>query len=374
MTEPGRHGADAVTERGPGFLPAWDGPIIDCDVHANVASIETLLPYMGPLWEQWVGERRWAGPRSLAVTYPPNAPSTARSEWRPADGRVPASDVTLLQQHVLDPLNVERAIVNCYYAVDAVRHPDLASALASAINDWLLEEWLSRDSRLRASIVLPARDPAAMRAEIERVGGHPGFVQVLFPVRSDRLYGNRIFSPVYEAACELDLVIGLHWGGTPEGAPSPTGWPSWYVEEYAAEWQVYVAQLTSLIAEGTFQRFPSLRVAICEGGFTWFPIWGWRMNKEWRGLRRDVPWIAEPPSQLVREHVRFSVAPADCGTAMPEHLAMLVRWMESDEMLMYATDYPHSHDDDAVTALLEAMPTPMRPKLMADNARTWYRL
>jgi uncharacterized protein len=42
-------------------------------------------------------------------------------------------------------------------------------------------------------------------------------------------------------------------------------------------------------------------------------------------------------------------------------------------MLMFATDYPHSYDDD-VTALISAASPAMRPKLMAENAREWYRL
>ena len=40
---------------------------------------------------------------------------------------------------------------------------------------------------------------------------------------------------------------------------------------------------------------------------------------------------------------------------------------------MFATDYPHMHDDD-LGMLLDAMPESMRPKLMAESARQWYRL
>lgn len=154
--------------------------------------------------------------------------------------------------------------------------------MARTINNWIISEWLEKDSRLVASLVVPARDPEAAAKEIERVGDHPGFVQVMMPVRSERLYGQRIFFPVYEAMTRHNLVMGLHWGGTVEEAPSTSGFPSWYVEEYAAETQIYGAQLTSLIAEGVFQKFPTMRVSVLEGGFTWIPIWGWRMNAEWK--------------------------------------------------------------------------------------------
>jgi predicted TIM-barrel fold metal-dependent hydrolase len=277
----------------------------------------------------------------------------------------------LLRDHVLEPWSPDHAVLNCYYAIDSLRHPDWAAALAAAVNDWVKAEFLERDPRLVASIVVPARDPAAMVKEIERVGKDPRFVQVLMPVRSDRLYGQRIYHPVLEAIAEHDLVLGLHWGGMSEGPPSSTGWPSWYVEEYAAETQVFAAQIVSLVAEGVFQAFPNLRVSILEGGFTWLPAWGWRLNKEWKALRREIPWVNRLPLDIIRDHMRFSVAPTDAGS--PEALAQIVRWLGAEEILMFATDYPHMHDDD-VEMLLDAMPESMRPKMMAETAREWYRL
>jgi predicted TIM-barrel fold metal-dependent hydrolase len=349
----------------------WSGTVIDVDVHANVPSLAALDPYLEPVWKQFIHERGWKGPVGVTRTYPPRMPGYVRPEWKPDGDRVPASDVDLLREHILDPWNVDRAIVNCYYAIDSIRHPDLASAITRAVNDWLVNEWLDRDPRLRASLVIPPRSPADAIREVERVGDHPGFVQVLLPVRSDRLYGNRVWHPLYAAMVERDLVMGLHWGGSGEGAPSPSGWPSWYVEEYAAEMQAYTAQVTSVIAEGVFRSFPGLRMSVLEIGFAWLPGWGWRLDKDWKGLHREIPWLDKAPTSLIREHMRFSTAPIDAGP--PEDIARVLRWLDSEELLMFATDYPHEHDDD-LGAFLGAMPESMRPKVMAENARSWYRL
>jgi uncharacterized protein len=348
----------------------WAGPVIDCDVHANVASIETLFPYLAPVWIQQTQERGWTGPSGPRLSYPPGATTTARPEWKP-DGRPAASELSLLQQHILDPWDVDVAILNCYYGVDSLRHPDWAAALARAVNDWLIAEWLERDPRLRASLVIPARDPVAAAAEIDRVGGHPGFVQVLMPVRSERLYGQRIFYPIYEAMVRNDLVMGLHWGGTGEDAPSPAGYASWYVEQYAIETQLFGSQLTSLVWEGTFQKFPTLRVSMLESGFAWLPMWGWTMNKKWKGLRREVPWINRLPLDIIRDHFRFSIAPADLGPV--EDARQIIDWLGSDDILMFATDYPHLHTDD-IELVLDLLPESMRPSMMAESARAWYRL
>jgi predicted TIM-barrel fold metal-dependent hydrolase len=350
--------------------PAWTGPVIDADVHAVVPSIDALRPHLADHWTEFIDERGVGDPFGLAVAYPAGAPTTARPDWRSADGGA-ARDVELLRRHVLDPLDVDYAIVTCNYAVDSVRHPDFAAALAAAVNDWVAAEWLDREPRLRASITLPARHPDQMIAEIRRVAVDRRFVQVLMPVRSDRPYGNRIWHPVLTEIAAHGLVMGLHWGGSADGPPSPTGWPSWFVEEYAAEQQVYMAQLTSLIGEGAFQAVPDLKVAVGEIGFAWLPPLMWRLDKEWKGLRRDIPWVTRAPSELIREHVRFTVAPLDMGPA--EEMAEIVSWLGSEDLLMFASDYPHAHEMP-VGELLERLPETMRGRLMAESARSFYGL
>jgi predicted TIM-barrel fold metal-dependent hydrolase len=347
----------------------WDGPVIDCDVHAHVPSLSVLFPYMDDVWVEWATERKFAGLTHAGNIYPPNAPISVRPEWK-VEGSQPASELALLQEHVLDPWEVDYAVLNCYYGIDALRHPDWAAAIASAVNDWLIDKWFV-DPRVVGSLVLPARDPAAMVHEIERVGGHPSFRQVLFPVRNDRLWGDRIYHDVYRAMEQHDLVLGLHWGGSTHGPPSPTGFASWFAEEYAAEWGNFAAQITNLVTEGVFGACPRLRVAVLEAGFTWLPVWGWRFDKEWKGLHREVPWLQRRPLEIIREHMRFSIAPADAGPA--RYMPTVIEWLGSEDILMFATDYPHRHNTD-VGALLAAMPESMRPLVMADTARGWYGL
>ena len=120
-----------------------------------------------------------------------------------------------------------------------------------------------------------------------------------------------------------------------------------------------------------FTAYPDLRVAVLEGGFTWVSVWGWRFDKEWKGLHREVPWLNQRPMEVIKEHFRFSTAPADTGPA--QYLPTVIEWLGSEDILMFATDYPHRHDTD-IAVLLEAMPESMRPKVMSETARAWYRL
>jgi predicted TIM-barrel fold metal-dependent hydrolase len=267
---------------------------------------------------------------------------------------------------------VERAILNCAYAIDGVHHPDIAAALASAANDWLIAEWLEKDARLRASLLVPSQIPELAAREIERVGGHPGFVQVFLPVRAQHPYGSRLFRPMWEAIVRHDLVAGIHFGGAPGNPPTPSGWPSYYYEEYAGMAQVFASQLTSLITEGVFDSWPTARVTLIEGGFTWAPAHLWRFDKEWRNLRRTVPWVKRAPSAYVREHVRFTIQPLD---APPDRQQLLevIEQLGSDELLLYASDYPHQHDADPLDVLRD-LPSALAKKIASENARVWYRL
>jgi len=65
------------------------------------------------------------------------------------------------------------------------------------------------------------------------------------------------------------------------------------------------------------------------------------------------------------------VAPADQGP--PEAMERVLEWLGTEDILMFATDYPHGHNTD-IGALLDVMPESMRPKVMSETAREWYRL
>lgn len=349
---------------------------IDCDIHNVVPSTTALFPYLDAHWREHITNTLFKGPAETA--YPRNAPTTARPgstprESNPKDRRPAGSDLDLLRRQVLDPMAVEIGVLSCAYEVDGLHNPDAAVALARAANDWQIAEWLDKEPRLRASIVVPSQIPHLAAQEIERVAGHPGFVQVLLPVRSHHPYGSRLYHPMWEAIARHDLVAGITFGGSPVNPPTPSGWPSYYLEEYAGMAQVFQSQLVSIVAEGVFDQFPGVRVALLESGFTWLPSFLWRLDKEWRNLRRLVPWVRRAPSEYIREHVRLTLQPLD---APPEsrHLVQVVEQIGSEDMLLYASDYPHLHDADPETVLFPMLPETLARKIRSENARAFYRL
>jgi predicted TIM-barrel fold metal-dependent hydrolase len=345
--------------------------VIDCDVHAVVPSISTLEPYLDDHWREVIATSQFGGPIDQA--HPDGLPTSSRDDLIRVDGHPLGSTLASVQHHVLEGLNLSHAIIGCDYGVESVRNPDAAVALSRAVNDWQLAEWLEPEPRLRSAITVPSQQPALAASEIHRVGDHPAFVAVYLPVRSAVPYGNRMWWPVFQAAVEHDLVVELHFGGSPGTPPTSCGWPSFWTEEYVDMATAFQSQLTSLVAEGTFEAYPTLRVALMESGFAWLGPFLWRFDARWRGLRREVPWTRRAPSAYVRDHVRIALQPVD-GPRDPTALRHVMDWCDSDDLLMFSSDFPHRHTTEGVDAVPPGLSAEIERKLLAENAGNWYRL
>jgi predicted TIM-barrel fold metal-dependent hydrolase len=340
---------------------------IDCDVHPQLPSLKALIPYMNDHWRESILQR---GIHELtSISYPENSPLTVRPDWRP-QGEKAASRFELIQKDVLDPFGESHAILNCLYGVQLLFSEDMAAAFTSALNTWIAREWLDRDPRLRASIVVPMQNPQMAAEEIERWAGDKRFVQVLLLVMDQMPLGKRYYWPIYEAAQKHGLTVGIHAGSSYRYPVTAVGWPSLYSEDYAAQSPAFQSALTSLICEGVFSKYPSLKVAMLESGFTWLPAHLWRLDKYWRGLRMEIPWVDRSPTDIVKTNIRFSLQPADAPPTEAD-FGKLMDHMGSDELLLFSTDYPHwQFDGDDV------MPTGLSAdlvrKIAVDNPLATY--
>jgi predicted TIM-barrel fold metal-dependent hydrolase len=343
------------------------GSVIDCDVHVNVPSMAALLPYLDGHWRDSVVDR---GLNSLeSINYPPNAPLTARADWRGKSGE-PPNTLDMLRTHALDRWNIDIAVCNCLYGVQLLFSEDMAAAFAKAVNDWVAREWLDRDKRLRASIVVPMQNTDQAVAEIERCATDKRFVQVLVLAMGEAPLGRRQYWPVFEAAERHGLPIGIHAGSSYRHPVTSLGWPSWYVEDYCAQAQGFQAQVASLVCEGVFAKYSKLKVVLLESGVTWLPAFLWRLSKFWRGVRAEVPWVDRTPTEIVRDHVRLTIQPFD-GPSDPAAVARLIDHLQSDDMLLFSSDFPHWQfdGDDIMPA---GIPEKLHGKIRRDNALATY--
>jgi predicted TIM-barrel fold metal-dependent hydrolase len=340
---------------------------VDCDLHPAVPSIAALLPYMEPFWRDMTVTR---GIDELyTIAYPAGAALSARPDWRLQDAPA-GSDLDALRRQALDPFGTSIAIANCLYGVQALYSEDLAAAFARAVNRWMAAEWLDREPRLRASIVVAPQGIDQAVAEIERCAADLRFVQVLLLASGDVPLGKRALWPIYEAAVRHNLPIGIHAGGAYHNPPGPIGWGSSLAEDYTGHAFAFAATVSSLTAEGVFAKFPQLKFVLLESGVSWLPPHLWRLTKFWRGLRMEIPWVDRPPAEIVRQHIRLTAQPIDAPDDR-DTLLRLIDHLQSDAILLFATDYPH-WQFDGEAALPAGLPADIVRKMMIDNPRATY--
>lgn len=347
------------------------GPV-DCDVHPAVPGLSALFPFLSQRWVDYCVESGVEG--FEPASYPPGMPLSASPEARRA-GVPPASDPAVVRAHVLDDGGAIRAVLNCLYAVQALHNPDWSAAMAAAVNDWQAAAWLAADARFRASIVVSMHDPHGAADEIARVAADPRFVQVLLLASSQTPLGQRAHWPVYAAAEAAGLPVAIHPGVAGANPLTAVGWPSHYIEDYAVSALALQSQLISLVSEGVFTVHPGLRVVLLESGVTWLPSLMWRFDKNWKGLRREVPWVDRPPSRVIREHVLLSVTPFDGPPDPPAGwVDRFLTQLGSADMLVFASDYPHWHHRDVERALLRHLSPAERDQVLHGNAARLYGL
>jgi uncharacterized protein len=343
--------------------------LIDCDIH-NTPTPAALKRYLPERWRAY--HERFGRPGYTGAYYPKGSPNAARSDAWPPTGGPPGSDLAFMRAQLLDAWPITYGILNTLISIrNQIREYD--AALAQAINDWQIAEWLEPEPRLRAALVVPCDDGDLAAAEVNRLGDDLRFVQILLPVRTGEPLGKRRYWRLYEAAVRHNLPIGIHFGGGSGYPITGAGWPSYYIEDHAGMAQSFQAQLISLVCEGVFEHFPTLRVVLIEGGFAWLPALKWRLDRSWQRLRDEVPHLAALPSEYIDRHIWLTTQPME-EPARPEHFLQLLDEFGGADRLLFATDYPHWDFDAPDQALPVRLAPDVERKIMVENARALYRL
>ena len=184
---------------------------------------------------------------------------------------------------------------------------------------------------------------------------HPGFVAVYLPVRSAVPYGNRQWWPLCEAAVTHELVVELHFGGSPGLPPTASGWPTSWLEDYVDMASAFQSQLTSLVRRGRSIASPTCGVA----DRVRFRLAAGVPVALRQGLARASPRGAVDAAARRRSTSASTYAcalqPVD-GPPEPSELLRVIDQLGSEELLMFSSDYPHRHSAEGVAAVPEGLP------------------
>lgn len=286
----------------------------------------------------------------------------------------PAGDPAWVKAQYLDPRGVDLAILTTDLTSLGVQpNADMAATLARAHNDWVLDRWVRPFDCYRGSILVAPQDPVQAVAEIERLAGDPGVVQVLLGSATESPLGRRQYHPIYEACARHGLPLALHIGGEGAGMSPPAtavGHPSTYFEWYGSLPQSYMAHIMSLITEGVFEKYPTLKVVLHEGGVFWLPHIMWRFDKNWKAQRAETPWVVRPPSDYILRHFYSTTYPIET-LPDPDALGQICEMIDAGQRLLFAGNYPHWEAGDPAD-MLTGLPDTLRDRVLRDSARELY--
>ncbi|CAB4860134.1 unannotated protein [freshwater metagenome] len=363
MTETLQTTGTAVAE------PPTTQMLIDVDCHP-LPTPEDLKAHMPTRWVEYLETYGYRTPSPELGIVRARFMGCRTDAWPPS-GKPPGADVDFFREQHLDAFGVDACVLHDIMASiqsfnGGAAPQEFTRALFRAVNAWHDEAWLATDDRFYSSILLPLEDPKGAVEELERWAANPRFACVVLPFRTHMPIGNRKYWDILEAIVHHDLPIAFHPGNGGNNPYSGAGFPSFYYEDHCGLANALLAQLSSLVCEGVFDRWPSLRVVALEGGWTWIPAYSARFDSAWSQFGDELPHLQRRPSEYLREHLWFSTQPLE-ESENPKHFAQALGLLDAPDRIMFSSDYPH-WDFDSPTEVSRLVPDHLREGIMGHNA------
>jgi predicted TIM-barrel fold metal-dependent hydrolase len=251
--------------------------------------------------------------------------------------------------------------------------PRLEVGIIRAYHRHMADFSAQHPDRLKSMIVASARDVDAAVKEIREWGKSRWAVAVMPLVTKDIPADHPKLEPIWRAADEHDLPVVHHsFTWTPPYFPGYADlWDNIFLGRLASHPWGAMRFIASVIGGGIMDRFPNLRVGTLECGFGWLPFWGRRMDEQYAYVGSTAE-LKMKPSEYLSSGRYF------CSVERHEGADMLdaVRGFIGDDVLMYASDYPHSEcqfPDTVDNFLRWDMKPEVRAKLMAGNADRLFK-
>ena len=256
-----------------------------------------------------------------------------------------------------------------------VTDPELTLAYQRAYNRWIADFCRDSDGRLVPIAHLSLLDPEGAAGELERAVGdgcRGGFVA---PYTHDKKpHGHPDHDVLFERAAALGVPLAIH----------PTFEPFWAAPVrfkrlgIAREffYNVMLKQgvqqaFLSLVALGTLDRIPNLRLGILEAGAGWIGSFLDRADAVAETPTGRMVGMKRTPTDVFREQCFISADPDETAVShVIDHVGA--------DCFMWATDYPHPDHPGTWAHALEKMVAPLadstRRKVLGENVSRIYGL
>ncbi len=319
----------------------------------------------GVEWMVMDGQRLPAAGLSLAGTAGMSAEQRERAfkgqlrytEVRPAAYQAPARLLDMSR----DGIDVSVLYPTLLLGIQG--HPDVefAEVQCRAFNDWLSDHVRESGGRLYGVAVVPQQDIERAAAEIRRAAKLPGIVGALLrpnPTADWKPFSDPIYEPLWRAACDAGLPIGLHpfldaripgaclglrlnrlrssAMPIPEEHQSGVNIDNVYFTQALSNPFDMMNTMAFVLAGGVCERFPELRFVFLEANGGWLVPWLERLDHHAEVFSWDVPSLKLAPSEYFRRQCWISFDPDESTLAFHANSPLC-----GAERIVWASDYPH---------------------------------
>jgi uncharacterized protein len=346
--------------------------VVDTDVHVHESPGE-LAPYCDMPWRVALENIK-----DLPETYldiPSFSPGVSDGSYQ---AKFPTAHITNRMVRTkeqmrteLNQLDIDLGLLfpDHLLKLPVLTQTEYASAIARAYNRWLVDTWTSQKDGLLGCIVACTHDPEDAAREIAKYADHPDMVAVYLPCAGlDPLWGNPKYHPIFEAAQHYDLPVLLHSATVthPVFPFNNHGFDTELARHTTSHTFPIMVNLIDMVTRGTFTRFPRLKVAASEAGISFMPFLMYRLDKEYMGRRKDVPFLKERPSHYLKQ-VNVCTQPIEEPDDLND-LVKIVELYEGEDTTMFASDWPHFDFDHPMKFAQTPFREDVLRKVMGENA------
>jgi predicted TIM-barrel fold metal-dependent hydrolase len=218
-----------------------------------------------------------------------------------------------------------------------IEDPQLVREACRAHNEWLVAEIQgAAPDRLVAAALMPMLQVEDAVAELQHAA-EIGLKLISLPTGNPpgtEDYNRDSWEPLWAAAEAAGMVVGFHIGTDGEDQAMAYRGPGGAILNYVETTYGGQRAAMKLVTSGALDRHPGLKVLVSEGGATWVPFIGDRMNE---GYRQHGVFVRPKLSRLPKEILYSQVY----ASFQHDESAPAALWAMGYRNVMWGSDYPH---------------------------------
>lgn len=263
---------------------------------------------------------------------------TSLAELRPGTYDVHERIKEMDANGVLGSLNFPSFPGFCGQLFSRVADKDLGLATLRVYNDWHVDRWAGAyPGRFMSLGVVPLWDAHLAAAEVRRLAAK-GCHAITFSENPSKLGYPSIHSgewdPLFAACAEVGTVVCMHIGSSSVLAVTSVDAPVDVI--YTLTPMNIVQAAADIVWSHVLERFPTLTIALSEGGTGWIPYFLERIDYVYRQQRgwTGQDFGARLPSEVFHDQVVTCFIDDAFGLESRSHLNI--------DNITWECDYPHS--------------------------------